>query len=325
MKKKPKAVSAAQAPLPGVSFSDEDLEGMITHVQERADKWVRALRPEEKSWGFSSFDERYSKDEPRTPAVALIMWYDSEKIVRSIDARWLSFSKKVLNGTPFEAEPWDNCSMHFVPEKGPIQDDFNRYFRFQWSCDLLRAEFSEVHDELFAFFAKHPERLANVHWRGFEKLLDAVFRNNGFRTVLGPGTGDGGIDLKLYSHDAVGELLTLVQAKRHNVKRPVRVDAVRSFAQVVGDEKANRGLFVTTARYLPSAHRFAQSRLSQITLADSNDVSKWCSVAAQHLTENRFPACYQAAVQAFRTTAELPSADGSLVGRALVATSHLGA
>jgi hypothetical protein len=325
MKKNQKKRESAPASLSEFSYADQELEDMVKHVQERAAKWVRARRCGER-WGFKTFDEHYSKDEPKNPPIALIMWYDSEKLMRAIDDKYDSFAREVLDGTPFEAEPWDNVSMHFVPEPGPIQDAFRRYYRFRWSCDLLRAEFSEVHNELFDFFAKHPDRLASVHWRGLEKLLDAVFRNNGFRTLLGPGSGDGGIDLKLFSHDAVGELLTLVQAKRHHAKRPVRVDAVRSFAQVVEDEKANRGLFVTTARYLPSAHRFAESRLTRIELADSMDVSKWCAAAANHLSENRIPSAFHAAVQLhiqMRNSETPEGAESPLVGRILVATKYL--
>src|SRR4051812_41648573 len=130
MKKTSTKTSIAQASLPGFSFTDQELEAKVEEVQRRADKWVRALRPEKDCWGFKSFDEHYSKDEPHNPPIALIMHYDSEKVMRSIDAKWESFSKKVLEGTGFEAEPYDHVSMHFVPEKGPIQDAFSRYYRF---------------------------------------------------------------------------------------------------------------------------------------------------------------------------------------------------
>ena len=35
--------------------------------------------------GFKTFDEHYSKDEPQKPPIVLIMWYDSEKLMRAID------------------------------------------------------------------------------------------------------------------------------------------------------------------------------------------------------------------------------------------------
>lgn len=47
--------------------------------------------------------------------------------------------------------------------------------------------------------------MKSLHHRDFEKFLDAVMRNNGYRTELGPGAGDGGVDIRLYCSDIVGK------------------------------------------------------------------------------------------------------------------------
>jgi restriction system protein len=181
-------------------------------------------------FGFVTFEAHYSDDEPQRPPVVLIMWYESRALARIIEGEFEEFHANVLEGTPFEAQPYDHVSLYFYPREGDLLEAYTRYYHFRWACRLLQVEFSEVHEELFSFFSKHPEKLADLHWRGFEKLLDAVFKNNGFRTAIGPGRSDGGVDLRLYHHDAVSQLLTLVQAKRHRSQNPVTVDAVRAFA-----------------------------------------------------------------------------------------------
>ncbi|MBT8368609.1 MAG: restriction endonuclease [Deltaproteobacteria bacterium] len=57
--------------------------------------------------------------------------------------------------------------------------------------------FYEVIRELIDHFASHPEELQRLHWRRFEELIAAVFRNHGFETVLGTGSHDQGVDLRL--------------------------------------------------------------------------------------------------------------------------------
>lgn len=147
---------------------------------------------------------------------------------------------------------------------------------------VVLPNFTEINDELVEYFSKHPESLVELHWRKFEELLDVIFRNNGFRTVLGTGNADGGIDLRLIQSDECGDLITLVQAKKY--KKPIRLEAVQAFCAVIDDEKANRGLFVTTSRYLPSARQFAERQRHRLVLADSSDVARWCDRAVRQLT-----------------------------------------
>ena len=79
-------------------------------------------------------------------------------------------------------------------------------------CPLIIPHFDAINDELVEYFARHPERLdTDLDWRGFELLLEAVFRNQGFRTQIGSGRADGGVDIRLLTSDAFGDPVTLVQ------------------------------------------------------------------------------------------------------------------
>ncbi|HWM92339.1 MAG TPA: restriction endonuclease [Thermoanaerobaculia bacterium] len=163
-------------------------------------------------------------------------------------------------------------------ESPPPEDLLYYSDDFQTSCIILAPDFAQINAELLEYFASHPEALYDLSWRQFEKLLETIFNNHGYRTQLGPGSDDEGIDLRLLSKDSIGEVVTLVQAKRYAPTRPISLEAVSALYGVVESEKANRGLFVTTSRYLPSAQRFAQKTHSRLILATPNDVARWCSL-----------------------------------------------
>lgn len=143
------------------------------------------------------------------------------------------------------------------------------------TCAIVVPDFAEITAELLEYFAKHPDRLPDLHWRQFELLLQRIFANQGYDTEVGPGYADGGVDLRLIHKDGIGEIITLVQAKKYSSKA-ITIEAVQALYGAVEAEGANRGLFVTTSRYLPGARRFAAAKHRKLILADSVDVSRWC-------------------------------------------------
>jgi hypothetical protein len=143
-------------------------------------------------------------------------------------------------------------------------------------CTILTPDFENINSELIEYFSKNPDDLYKLDPRKFEKLLDYIFRNQGFITELGPGSGDGGVDLRLIQKDSVGQILTLVQAKRYQKKYPIKLEAVQALSAIVEHEKANRGLFVTTSRYLPGVEKWVSEQPTRIILANSEDVANWC-------------------------------------------------
>jgi hypothetical protein len=143
-------------------------------------------------------------------------------------------------------------------------------------------DFCEVSRELIEYFASHPEALEVLHWRRFEELIAAIFKNHGYETILGTGSHDQGIDLRLIQKDTIGVLVTLVQVKRYATNNPVGLEAVQALAGAVDAERANRGLLVTSSRFLPGAKAFANKLGSRLVLCEPADVAKWC----QHLLKD---------------------------------------
>jgi DNA-directed RNA polymerase subunit RPC12/RpoP len=148
-------------------------------------------------------------------------------------------------------------------------------------CKLIKKDYKFINQELFEYFAQHPESLYELRPREFEELLDSIFKNQGYQTEIGPGCSDGGVDLRLFRKDSIGEILTLVQAKRYKPEIPIRLEPVAALSALVDIENANRGLFVTTSRYLPIAQRFAELKSRRLVLATSEDVARWCAQIIQ--------------------------------------------
>jgi hypothetical protein len=137
-------------------------------------------------------------------------------------------------------------------------------------------DFNDINNELIEYLAKKPDLLHELHWRKFEELLSVLFKAKGYDTTLGPGSGDGGVDIRMISKTGItGSLMTLVQAKKYAVKNKISLQPVQALYGVLKSEKASKGLFVTTSTYEPCARRFAESNAHRLQLADKNDLRSW--------------------------------------------------
>ena len=187
----------------------------------------------------------------------------------------------------FHYENADGCSLHFYPEDGPRCDACAKYFHWKWICSLLRPDFADVYEELYGHFASRPDDLQHLSWREFEILLARTFQAQGFITELGPGRGDGGVDIRLLQRDPIGDILTLVQAKKYAPKNRIGLEAVAALSGIAGVEKAQRSIFVTTSSYQPVAKRFAARTSGALELCTSSEVVEWCGTARDGIIKDK--------------------------------------
>lgn len=265
-------------------MTDAELEAKIASLKQTIQSWAE----QHNLWydaGFTTFDERFD-DEPGSNPCVLVLWFEGPLFSMingygSWDLR--DEFDELIDQTEFWYELADHATMIFMAKDDKLVEEYRKYFEFRWICKLVTPDFSEIYQELFEHFVSHPENLHRLDPRGFECLLESIFRNHGYRTELGPGWADGGVDLRLYQKDTIGEIVTLVQAKRYGQNRSIRLEAVAALNAIVDDEHANRGLFVTTSTFLPSARKFAERQSRRIALATSEDISKWCKEITERL------------------------------------------
>jgi hypothetical protein len=168
-------------------------------------------------------------------------------------------------------------SLLFYTSNKKVNQEFLRYFEWQWIKKLVIPDYTSLYEEVYSYFHQNPQKLYALTDRKMEILISEIFRNQGYRSILGPGKNDKGIDVTLYQKDEIDQIVTLVQVKRYKDNLPIKFDAVAALSMIVEEEKANRGLFITTSSYLPQARNFAEKQRGRLVLADSTNVAEWCS------------------------------------------------
>jgi restriction system protein len=98
---------------------------------------------------------------------------------------------------------------------------------------------------------------AAIEWRRFEAVCEALFAQAGFRTESQSHGADGGVDIWLYSANAVGPV-AIAQCK-HWTKKPVGVKDMREFFGVMASHQLKRGTYATTSNYTEEAMKFAKA------------------------------------------------------------------
>jgi hypothetical protein len=187
----------------------------------------------------------------------------------------------------FWYELQNHYTVNIMPTDDQRSDDYLALHRWQWVQHLATQRLFDIHSEVFEHFAKHPEHLARLGWRQYEEFLDAVFRNQGFRTELGSGTNDRGVDIRIYQSQSLPQMVTVVQAKKYR-SRPINLDTVAALFGNAVANKASSGILATTSRFQPAAKKFAKSVSSdlsfpKIDLVDSKRVGGWCADIAAEL------------------------------------------
>ncbi|MEU4202722.1 restriction endonuclease [Streptomyces sp. NPDC045470] len=92
----------------------------------------------------------------------------------------------------------------------------------------------------------------------FEGLVAELFRAMGMQAVTTQRSGDGGVDVDALDSDPIRGGKIIVQVKRY--RNTVPPTAVRDLFGTVQSEGANKGVLVTTSRFGPGAHAFANGK-----------------------------------------------------------------
>ncbi|MFH8346576.1 restriction endonuclease [Streptomyces sp. NPDC018045] len=92
----------------------------------------------------------------------------------------------------------------------------------------------------------------------FEGLVAELFRAMGMQAVTTRRSGDGGVDVDALDSDPIRGGKIIVQVKRY--RNTVPPTAVRDLFGTVQSEGANKGVLVTTSRFGPGAHAFANGK-----------------------------------------------------------------
>lgn len=271
------------------TYTDAELEAKISELQKAIQDWAEARD----LWfdaGFSDF-LTHTDSEPSSLAVITLLWSEGP-LFRLMDGDFdidgESFDD-FLRSLGYWYDSHGSCTycIYLIDEDGPLNKAFASYFRWKWICSLVQPDIGDIYEELYSHFAGRPEDLNKLTPRAFEVMLSRVFQTQGYESQLGPGSGDGGVDISLWHRDPLGDVLTVVQAKRYARKRKISIEPVAALLGVMGVEKAARGIFVTTSEYLPSTRNFSARAGNVIDLMTTSDVVQWCSTASEGIIQDK--------------------------------------
>jgi restriction system protein len=272
------------------TINEPALLSEIERVQSAIAAWAR----ERDLWHDSSFaiPFLYHDEAPRSDQTLLLVSEGPLASVFNLEPGYAEEYEVSFNSMLEDLGYWYEVENHYSMRLYPMDDGLNEEFlslhRWQWLQSLAKKKLFDLHAEVYEHFARYPEYMKNVEWRQFEQLLDSIFRNQGFHTELGPGSNDGGVDLRLYQDRAIPEIVTLVQAKRY--AHPIKLEAVAALFGHATVQNATDALFVTTSYFQPAAQKFSlatqrRADLPGVRLADAKTLAEWCAEISQSLTK----------------------------------------
>lgn len=125
------------------------------------------------------------------------------------------------------------------------------------------------------YLSNNHDRIGDMHWRQFEKLTAEFYERDGYKVDLGPGSGDDGVDVRVWKPDASpgDSPLCIVQCKRQKDKLGKIV--VKGLHTDVQFERAEYGVIVTTSELSPGAKTTISARGYDIQAVERDGVKGW--------------------------------------------------
>lgn len=133
---------------------------------------------------------------------------------------------------------------------------------------------NKVKDIIRAIYQDH-QFLFKLTSRQFEEVVAELLENKGFHVELTKQTRDNGYDI-LALKDLNGfPLKFLVECKKYASSRPIGIEIIRSFCDVVKEENANKGIICTTSYFTSPAKERKIKEGHMLDLHDRSDLLHW--------------------------------------------------
>lgn len=138
----------------------------------------------------------------------------------------------------------------------------------------LITDLVEINDSLLEKIRRRPEEMYLLKPRQFEQFVAEYFEREGYDVELTPETRDGGKDIIVTGHSAIGKILVFVECKRYSASDPVSVNVVQQLHGAVTAEKATAGVVVTSSYFSKPAIKFTKTIQHQMSLIDYIELTK---------------------------------------------------
>lgn len=144
------------------------------------------------------------------------------------------------------------CQEDFDPEYA-----YEEFDRIGWLIDDL---------------AKNNDLIYDITPREFEEVIERLFRDEGFETVLTPAAGDGGKDIIATKMIMGQPVVFYVECKRYGKQNNVGVNIVRSLYGVQMAGQVNKSILVTTGHVTRGTKKFVDERNTLMSVIDADQI-----------------------------------------------------
>lgn len=158
------------------------------------------------------------------------------------------------------------------------------YYAEDFDLSLAELEYAKIHS-LILQIAEDKELLYSVTPREFEQIVERIFNDAGFETVLTPATRDGGKDIIATKYVMGKPVVFYIECKRYGREQKVGVAVVQRLYGVQTDDKINKAVLVTTSRFTSGARRFAEKQKTLIDLYDVDELHELLKRSAERYYE----------------------------------------
>lgn len=153
------------------------------------------------------------------------------------------------------------------------------YYAEDFDLSVAELEYAKIHS-LILQVSEDKELLYSVTPREFEQIVERVFNDAGFETVLTPASRDGGKDIIATKYVMGKPVVFYIECKRYGREQKVGVAVVQRLYGVQTDDKINKAILVTTSRFTSGAKRFAEKQKTLIDLIDIDDFHELLQISA---------------------------------------------
>ena len=124
--------------------------------------------------------------------------------------------------------------------------------------------------------------LHDLTWRQFEEVIAELLIQDGFTVDLGRGTKDDGKDIVAVKEvRGFGLVMSVWQAKKHNVGKKVGVGVIRELADTRNELEASKGVIVTTTSLTRGALKRIEQDRYLLHKVDGDDLLTWIQQTRQ--------------------------------------------
>jgi restriction system protein len=160
---------------------------------------------------------------------------------------------------PSEAQEWE------------IGVPLDNLFKCEVKADSERAFLPQ---SILDYLAVNQSKIETNHWRNFERFCADFFQRIGYNVQLGPGSKDGGIDIRAFDTSNNQNPKLIIQCKRHSKDNKVKIDVVKAFYTDVSFENAEHGIIITTSYIESGGKKVSKARNYPLRFIENEQVKQ---------------------------------------------------